>query len=76
MWLDICEEMALSRLCVATREVFELPAQDYEDERLANGEFEHWIMSFETLLYVTLFSICCALTDLLHRYFSLGHRGG
>jgi hypothetical protein len=40
LWLDVCEEMALSRLCLATREIFELPAADYEDERLANGTYE------------------------------------
>lgn len=38
MWLDMCDDMSLSRLCVASREVFELP-KDCEDERLANGIF-------------------------------------
>ncbi len=37
MWLDVSEDPALSRLCVAPRDVFDL-SPDYEDERLANGE--------------------------------------
>lgn len=40
LWLDPCEEPGLSRLCLAPRSVFDLPAIDvYEDARLANGVF-------------------------------------
>lgn len=38
LWLDVCEEPGLSRLCLAPREVYNLP-RVYEDERLANGIF-------------------------------------
>jgi hypothetical protein len=38
LWLDICEEPALSRICLAPREIYSLP-KEYEDERLANGIF-------------------------------------
>jgi hypothetical protein len=38
LWLDICDEPALSRICLAPRDVFSLP-KEYEDERLANGIF-------------------------------------
>ena len=38
LWLDVCEEPGLTRLCLAPRSVFEL-SKDYEDERLANGIF-------------------------------------
>jgi len=38
LWLDICEEPGLSRICLAPRSIFEL-SKDYEDERLANGIF-------------------------------------
>jgi len=38
MWLDVSENPALSRLCVAPRNIFDL-SPDYEDERLANGIF-------------------------------------
>lgn len=40
LWLDVCEEPGLSRLCLAPKSVFALPAVDiYEDARLANGIF-------------------------------------
>lgn len=38
LWLDVCEEPALSRVCLAPRSVFELP-KEHEDERLSNGIF-------------------------------------
>lgn len=38
LWLDVCEEPGLSRICLAPRSIFEL-TKDYEDERLANGIF-------------------------------------
>eukprot|EP01038_Epipyxis_sp_PR26KG_P016196 gene16196-22030_t len=38
LWIDVCEDPALSRICVNTREVFELP-RECEDERLAYGVF-------------------------------------
>lgn len=37
LWLDICDESALSRLCIAPRSVFELP-RECEDERLSTGK--------------------------------------
>ncbi len=37
LWLDTSEDPALSRLCLAPREIFELPVE-YEDERLAHGK--------------------------------------
>jgi hypothetical protein len=36
LWLDVSEDPALSRVCVAPRDIFELPVE-YEDDRLANG---------------------------------------
>lgn len=38
LWLDVCEDPALSRICIASKVVFEMPKQ-YEDLRLANGIF-------------------------------------
>lgn len=38
LWLDVCEEPGLSRLCIAPKEIFELP-KEFEDERLAYGVF-------------------------------------
>ena len=40
MWLDSSEDPALSRLCMAEKEVFDLPIK-YEDYRLANGNLPH-----------------------------------
>lgn len=36
LWIDVCEEPALSRVCVAPRSKFELPKK-FEDERLTHG---------------------------------------
>lgn len=36
LWLDVCEDPTLSRLCVAPKEIFSLPLEQ-EDDRLANG---------------------------------------
>eukprot|EP01040_Poterioochromonas_malhamensis_P005636 gene5634-6056_t len=38
LWLDVCEEPSLSRICLAPKKIFALP-KAYEDERLANGIF-------------------------------------
>lgn len=38
LWLDVCEEPGLSRLCIAPKQIFELP-KEYEDERMAYGVF-------------------------------------
>jgi hypothetical protein len=38
LWLDVSDEPALSRICIAPRDIFELPVE-YEDDRLANGEY-------------------------------------
>lgn len=54
LWLDICaDDPALSRVCIATREVFELPVE-FEDERLANGRFIviQFSLSFSYLLLI------------------------
>ena len=37
LWLDSSEELALSRVCVAERSVFNLKPQLFEDYRLENG---------------------------------------
>ena len=36
LWLDISDEEALSRICIAPKEIFDL-SPEYEDDRLANG---------------------------------------
>jgi hypothetical protein len=38
LWLDVCDEPGLSRLCLAPKSVFELP-KECEDERLSVGLF-------------------------------------
>lgn len=45
VWIDICDEPALSRLCVAPKNIFALPV-NCEDERLANGEVSICSMLF------------------------------
>lgn len=60
LWLDVSEEPALSRLCIATIDVFNSPRSN-EDERLANGIFLSDIADIRTGINSYGFKACSKL---------------
>ena len=56
LWLDVSEDPALSRICIAPKEIFELPAE-YEDERLANGE------ALKDVFFLVIVCCICGIVD-------------
>jgi hypothetical protein len=57
LWLDVSEEPALSRLCIATIDVFNSPRSN-EDDRLANGIFLSDIADIRTGINSYGFKAC------------------
>lgn len=61
LWLDLSEEPALTRLCVAPKDIYYLPSE-WEDRRLSNGNQSMritvmviWLSSYFLLLRVVHF---------------------
>lgn len=39
LWLDKCDDLSVSRLCLTPKSIFDLDTKNYEDEKLSNGIF-------------------------------------